>query len=110
MAPVTQRGPSMRLMAGRLTQRTLSDCSFCGTNRASTTADTVHLVGPAIPPITRLRAPVIWIDDALCRAARCRRVALGQRRVEAFVIADPAVHVQANRISRIVGLGASRPY
>jgi hypothetical protein len=50
------------------------------------------LVDPAMPPITRglLRAPEIWIDDALCRAARCRRVALRQRRVAAFVIGGRA--------------------
>ena len=36
------------------------------------------LVDSAMPPITRglLRAREIWIDDALRRAARCRRVAL----------------------------------
>jgi hypothetical protein len=28
----------------------------------------------------------------------------------AFVVAGPAVHVQANRISRIVRLGDRRPY
>jgi hypothetical protein len=37
------------------------------------------------------RASEIWIDDALCRAARCRRVALRQRRVAAFVIVGPVV-------------------
>ena len=35
------------------------------------------------------RAREIWIDDALCRAARCRRVALRQRRVAAIVIVAP---------------------
>src|SRR5262249_8085512 len=70
------------------------------------------LVEPSMMPITRglLRAREIWIDDTLCRAARCRRVALGQRRVAAFVIVGPAVHVQTNRRSRIVGLGGRRPY
>jgi len=66
-----------------------------------------------MPPITRglCRARKIWIDDALCRAAWRRRVALRQRRVAAFVIVyPPAVHVQANRISRIVRLGRRRPY
>src|SRR5882672_5546461 len=69
------------------------------------------LVDPAMPPITHgvLRAREIWIDDTLCRASRCRCVALRQRRVAAFVIVGP-VHVQANRISRIVRLGARRPY
>ena len=64
-----------------------------------------------MPPITRghFRTREIWIDDALCRAARCRRVALRQRRVAAFVIVGPrAVHMQANRISRIVRRGPSR--
>ena len=55
------------------------------------------------------RARKIWIDDALGGATRCRRVALRQRRVAAFVIVGPpAVHMQANWISRIVGLGPSR--
>jgi hypothetical protein len=68
------------------------------------------LVDAAMPPITRglFRAREIWIDDALCRAARCRRVALRQRRVAAFVVVGLAEHVQANRISRIVRLGPSR--
>jgi hypothetical protein len=62
-----------------------------------------------MPLSGHLRARKIWIDDALCRAARCRRVALRQRRVAAFVIGGPpAVHMQANRISRIVRLGPSR--
>ena len=62
-------------------------------------------------PITRglFRTRKIWIDEALGGAARCRRVALRQRRVAAFVIVGPpAVHMQANWISRIVRLGASR--
>ena len=64
-----------------------------------------------MPPIIggALCAGKIWIDDALGGAARCRRVALRQRRVAAFVIAGPpAPHMQANRISRIVRLGPSR--
>src|SRR6267142_5579556 len=71
------------------------------------------LVDPAMPPITQgvLRAREIWIDNTLRRASRCRCVALGQRRVAAFVIVvPPGVHVQANRISRIVRLGGRRPY
>src|SRR6267142_1675595 len=69
------------------------------------------LVDATMPPITRGRgrAREIWIDDALCRTARCRRVALRQRRVAAFVIVGPpGVYVQANRIIRIVRLGPSR--
>src|SRR5450755_4714212 len=46
-----------------------------------------------MPPIMSFpglfRAREIWIDDALCRAARCRRVALRQRRVAAIVIVEP---------------------
>jgi hypothetical protein len=64
-----------------------------------------------MPPIIggALCAGKIWIDDALGGAARCRCVALRQRRVAAFVIAGPpAPHMQANRISRIVGLGPGR--
>ena len=65
-----------------------------------------------MPPISRaglFRAREIWIDDALCRAARCRRGALRQRRVAAIVIVGPPllVYMQANRISRIVRLGPS---
>src|ERR1700704_4839226 len=69
------------------------------------------LVDAAMPPITRglFRAREIWIDDALCRAARCRRGALRQRRVAPFVIVAPE-RMQANRISRIVRLGRRRPY
>jgi hypothetical protein len=61
-----------------------------------------------MPPISsrHLRARKIWIDNALRRAARCRCVTLGQRRVAAFVVVGPtAPHVQANRISRIIRLG-----
>jgi hypothetical protein len=65
-----------------------------------------------MPPITRaglFHARKIWIDVALGGAARRRRVALRQRCVAAFVIVGPpAVHMQANRISGIVRLGASR--
>src|SRR5260370_8775973 len=70
------------------------------------------LVDAAMPPRTRglFHAREIWIDDALCRAARRRRVALRQRRVAAFVIGGRAVHVQATRISRIVRLTPRRPY
>ena len=54
------------------------------------------------------RGRKIRIDDALGGATRCRRVALRQRRVAAFVIVGaPAVYVQANGISRIVRLGPS---
>jgi hypothetical protein len=69
------------------------------------------LVDAAMPPIIRglFRARKIWIDDAQGSAARCRRVALRQRRVAALVIvAPPVVHMQANRISRIVRLSPSR--
>ena len=69
------------------------------------------LVDAAMPPILsgHLCTGKIWIDDALGGAARCRRVALRQGRVTAFVIAaPPAVCVQANRIGRIVRLGPSR--
>src|SRR5260370_35492395 len=72
-----------------------------------------HLVDSAVPPITRglFRARKIWIDDALGGAARCRRVALRQRRVAALVIVAPSgVHMQAHRISRIVRLSpTTRP-
>jgi hypothetical protein len=56
------------------------------------------------------RAHKIWIDNALGAAARCRCVALRQGGIAAFVIVTPSprVHVQANRISRIEGLGPSR--
>jgi hypothetical protein len=67
------------------------------------------LVEAALPPSGYLRAPKIGIDDALGSAARCRRVALRQRRVAAFVIVGPpAVHVQAHRVSRIVRLSQNR--
>jgi hypothetical protein len=68
------------------------------------------LVDAAMPPITRaglFHASKIWIDDAHGGAARCRRVALRQRRVAAFVIVGPPrlVNMQANWISGIVRLG-----
>ncbi len=67
------------------------------------------LVDAAMPPITRaglFHASKIWSDDALCCAARCRRVALRQRRVAAFVPVGPPrpVNMQAYWISRIVRL------
>ena len=77
---------------------------------------TLNLVDARMPPIMSFpglfRAREIGIDDALCRAARCRRVALRQRRVAAIVIVEPplSVLVQANRVSRIVRLGRRRPY
>jgi hypothetical protein len=66
-----------------------------------------------MPPITRaglFHASKIWIDDAHGGAARCRRVALRQRRVAAIVIVGPPplVNMQANRISRIVRLRPNR--
>ena len=52
-----------------------------------------YLVDARMPPIMSVpglfRAREIWIDDALCRAARCRRIALRQRRVAALVIVEP---------------------
>jgi hypothetical protein len=74
---------------------------------------TIRLVDAAMPPIARgpLRAREIWIDEALCRAARCRRLALWQRHVGAIVIVvRPGPDMQANRVSRIVRLGARRSY
>src|SRR5439155_327229 len=50
----------------------------------------------------------IWIDDALRRAARGRRVALRNRCIVALIIADRAVDMQADRIARTVGLGPRR--
>jgi len=64
------------------------------------------LVNSALPP---MRAAEKWIDDALCRAAGCCCVALGQRGVAAFVIGCRAIYLQTNRISRIVRLGCGRP-
>src|SRR5882757_7960957 len=71
------------------------------------------LVDAAMPPITRaglFHASKIWIDDALGGAARCRRVALRQRRVAAFVPVGPPrpVNMQAYWISRIVRLSPNR--
>ena len=53
---------------------------------------------------------VIWIDDAHGGAARRRPAALLQRGIGAFVIAvvPAGVDLQADRVGRIVGLGASR--
>jgi hypothetical protein len=53
---------------------------------------------------------VIRVDDALCGAARCRSIALWQRGIGAFkVIVVPAlVDLQADRIGRVIRLGASR--
>jgi hypothetical protein len=83
-----------------------------GYDRAA--GDAVHsLVDAAMPAMTRglSRAREIGIDLAFGAAARRRRVALRQRRIAAFVIVGfPAVHVQANRIRRIVPLDRCRPY
>src|SRR5580704_7160952 len=80
-------------------------------NPGGAAADTVHsLIDAAMPPITRglSRAREIGIDDALGGAARCRRVALRQRRIGAFVIAafQAWVHVQANYAGSYVGAAA----
>src|SRR6202043_3208806 len=48
------------------------------------------------PRFARTGIGIIWIDHALAAAARCRHVALRQRRVSAFVIAPEFVPVQAN--------------
>jgi hypothetical protein len=62
---------------------------------------TLNLVDARMPPIMSFpglfRAREIWIDDALCRAARCRRVALRQRRVAAIVIVEPPVRTCADK-------------
>jgi hypothetical protein len=57
------------------------------------------LVDAAMPPIIsgHLRAGKIWIDDALRGPARCRRVALRQRRVAAFVIVAPPGRTHAGK-------------
>ena len=66
------------------------------------------------PPVALSRrlfgAGVIWIDDALCGAARCRHVALCQRGIAAFEIEirHASINLQADRILRIIGLGQSR--
>jgi hypothetical protein len=53
---------------------------------------------------------VIGIDDALCGPARCRGVALWQRRVGAFkvIVIEALIDLQADRISGVIGLGPSR--
>jgi hypothetical protein len=64
-----------------------------------------------MPPITRglSRARKKRIGVALCRAARCRRVALRQRRKAAVdVVASAAVGLQANREIWIVSLSPRR--
>src|ERR1700753_2961693 len=66
-----------------------------------------------MPAITRghLCPHKIWIDNALCREARCRSPALRERRIAAIdIVAGQAVGLQANRISRIVRLGRCRDY
>src|SRR5258707_14809572 len=90
-----------------ITETLSKTCHFSATR---TSAPNKALVDAAIMSSGgHSRARKIWIDDALGGAARCRRVALRQRPVAAFVIVVPAaVHEQANRISRIIGLGPSR--
>ena len=69
----------------------------------------------AMPPVSPSRRRcfgprVIRVDDALCGAARCGGIALCQRGIAALkIIVVPAlVYLQADRIGRVVGLGASR--
>src|SRR5689334_20960299 len=50
------------------------------------------------------------IANALSGAARGRNVALSQRRVPAFNVADPAIDLQADRIARIESLSRSWSY
>ena len=73
----------------------------------------ISSIGSAVTPVASLRpccARIVGIDDTLCRACRCRGVALWQRRVAAIVIVvSPGPDMQANRKSRIIRLGASRP-
>ena len=73
----------------------------------------ISSIGSTVTPVASPRpccARIVGIDDTLCRACRCRRVALWQRRVAAIVpVAPPGgPDMQANRISRIIRLGASR--
>ena len=72
----------------------------------------ISSIGSAVTPVASLRpccARIVGIDDTLCRACRCRGVALWQRRVAAIVIVvSPGPDMQANRKSRIIRLGASR--
>jgi hypothetical protein len=51
-------------------------------------------VSPCAPPIMWFSARVVWIDDALSGAARCRQSALRQRGIAAFdVVALIAVRL-----------------
>ena len=72
----------------------------------------IRSIGSAVTPVASLRsrcARIVGIDDTQCRASRCRRVALWQRRVAAIVVVVPSGEdMQANRKSRIIRLGASR--
>src|SRR5882724_4949956 len=64
---------------------------------------------PIISRRTHLRAGKIWIDDALGGTARCSLSALRQRGIAAFdVAALYVVDLQADRVVRIIRLGASR--
>src|SRR5712664_745620 len=64
---------------------------------------------PVISRRAHLRARKIWIDDALGGAARRRLSALWQRGIAAFdVAALYVVDLQADRVVRIIRLGASR--
>jgi hypothetical protein len=71
-----------------------------------------HLVDAAMPPVMwsrwRLSARKIWIGNTLGGAARCCRVALRQRGIAASDVAPIyAVGLQADRIGRIIRLGAN---
>ena len=65
----------------------------------------------ARPPVALPRrlfgAGVIWINDALCGAPRCRHVTLCQRGIAAFEIEirHASINLQADRILRIIRLG-----
>src|SRR3954467_1310365 len=65
-------------------------------------------IPPPLSPIPSLRARVIRVDDALGGPAGGGHLALGDRGVAAFeVVVVPAlVDLQADRIVRVVGLGA----
>src|SRR5260370_40926640 len=86
--------------------RQLSDLLACPVWKRTGLFISRCLVEAAIvPAVGRSPARKIWIDVALGRAARCRRVALSQPRVAPFVIVGlQAVHVQAHRVSPIVQL------